>query len=29
MGMFSDLHKQDVAEQQGQTVPAKPKSPFG
>ena len=27
MGMFSDLHKQDIAEQQGQTVPAKPKRP--
>ncbi len=25
MGMFSDLHKQDVAEQQGGTAPAKPK----
>ena len=25
MGMFSDLHKQDVAEQQRQPVPAKPK----
>ena len=25
MGMFSDLHKQDVAEQQGGAAPAKPK----
>ena len=25
MGMFSDLHKQDLAEQQGQPVPTKPK----
>ena len=29
MGMFSDLHKQDLAEQQGQAAPAKPKRARG